>query len=316
MTIGIAAFGPGAGQAVFRALHVAEAAGTGSIGGFAAYAVLDAEGRLWRADTQRGGTATLFIDGETTGGPPPAHIAAAPYAAVISSGPDRPAPLSMFLAAEPGIGLVTGHRLPNTPGPDGRALNQSVLAAMRAGRTALEALHDVLDPLPAADAGMIALGPGAGMAALNSALVAARPDVGSARRVAPDGAAAVEVLHNAIHPVGSLAGLVADVAFEAMYPPRPEIGEIVVRAGCPVVSCAEHRVLVDGNLVAHRIETPLAPTGHDPQNCAAIYLGSAVIGPGGVLGYTFVEPNAMVAEGKIVTLSGQSEFRIPFAGAE
>ena len=83
MTIGIGAAGPNAGLAVFRALAAAEAVGHGAIGGFAVFAVLTADGRVIRAETQRGGSATLFTDGETTGGPPPPEVASARFAAVV-----------------------------------------------------------------------------------------------------------------------------------------------------------------------------------------------------------------------------------------
>ena len=110
MTIGIAARGPNAGLAIYRSLRAAERVGSGSIGGFATFAVITADGKLLRYETQRGGTSTLFIEGEITGTDPPPEVAAATRAAVISSGPDRPAPES-FLCADPLAGLVTGHRI-------------------------------------------------------------------------------------------------------------------------------------------------------------------------------------------------------------
>ena len=125
MTIGIGAIGPNAGLAVFKGLQAAERVGTGSIGGFAVFAAISEDGPLFMSETQRGGTATLFTAGETSGVLPPSEIAAAPYAAVMSSGPDRPAPLSQFLAADPAIGLVTGHRLPNARGARRRRIKQS-----------------------------------------------------------------------------------------------------------------------------------------------------------------------------------------------
>ena len=204
MTIGIGAAGPNAGLAVFRALAAAEAVGHGAIGGFAVFAVLTADGRVIRAETQRGGSATLFTDGETTGGPPPPEVASARFAALMSSGPDRPAPLSQFLAASE-AGLVTGHRLPNMPGSDGRPVNEAVLSAMAEGLSAEQSLQRVLNADPDADAGMIALGPSRGIAALNSSLVAARPDLGTATRASKE--AAVCVLHNAIRPAADLAPL-------------------------------------------------------------------------------------------------------------
>src|SRR5690606_7545797 len=239
MTIGIGAAGPNAGLAVFKALAAAEAVGAGAIGGFAVFAALTGNGRLFRAETQRGGSATLFTEGETTGTAPPPEIAAAPFAALMSSGPDRPAPLAQFLAASES-GLVTGHRLPNTPGADGRAVNEAVLAAMAAGRSAEQSLSLVLEKDPDVDAGMIALGPERGLFALNSRLVAARPDLGGATLVSGD--AAVAVLHNAIRPATELAPLVAAVALGIMAPPHLIAGHAVVRAGTPVALANAHCV--------------------------------------------------------------------------
>jgi len=313
VTIGIGAAGPNAGLAVFRALAAAEAVGTGAVGGFAVFAALTADGRLHRAETQRGGSATLFTEGETTGIAPPPEIAAAPFAALMSSGPDRPAPLAQFLAASDS-GLVTGHRLPNTPGPDDRPVNEAVLAAMAGGRRAEQALALVLDRDPDIDAGMIALGPGRGLAALNSRRVAARPDLGGATRVAGD--CAVAVLHNAIHPAAELAPLVAAVALEILAPPHVIAGHAVLRSGTPLALADAHRVTLDPDGIATLVETTDARILSGRHVCAAIYLGASVVQGGIILGQTVMEPNVLVENGRILRLSGQQEIRIPFARPE
>src|SRR3546814_12745762 len=69
MTIGIAVSGPLAGLAAFRALSAVERVGRGDIGGFASFVAISGAGGLLTADTQRGGTATLF---GAKGTPPPA----------------------------------------------------------------------------------------------------------------------------------------------------------------------------------------------------------------------------------------------------
>lgn len=313
MTIGIGAAGPNAGLAVFRALVAAEAVGSGAIGGFAVFAALTADGKLFRAETQRGGTATLFTEGETTGTPPPAQVATAPFAALMSSGPDRPEPLSQFLAASEN-GLVTGHRLPNTPGPDGRPVNEAVLLAMAEGRSAEEALDLVLERAPQSDAGMIALGPDRGLAARNSRLVAARPDLGSATFNVEG--ASVAVLHNAITPAAELAPLVAAVALGVMAPPHAIAGHAVVRAGTPLVGGDAHRLILGPDGAATRIETADRRILSGRHVCAAIYLGAAVVKEGTLLGRTVMEPNVVVEDGRILRLSGQDEVRIPYAPAE
>ena len=311
MTIGIGATGPNAGLAVWRALAVAERVAEGSIGGFAAFAAIGEAGTLLCAETQRGGSRTLFTEGETTGVAPPPEVATARYAAVISSGPDRPDPLAQFLAADPAVGLVTGHRLPNTKGSDGVALNQSVLSAMAGGLQAADALERVLSGNETADAGMIALGPDRGIAARNSALVATRPDLGAASQDDGHGAA-VKILHNAISPTASLAPLLADIAMAVLAPVPVPAGHIIVNAGTPLVLGHAHRLLVDETDTALRIETsdPGILTGR--HVCAAVYLGAVVHRAGSDVGRTIVEPNVLVENGHVVRMSGRSEFRIPY----
>src|SRR3546814_1161836 len=62
-----------------------------------------------------------------------------------------------FTPAEAAVGMVTGHRLPNTPGVDGRPLNLAVLARLQQGETPRQAVEEVLAANPEADAGLIAL---------------------------------------------------------------------------------------------------------------------------------------------------------------
>jgi hypothetical protein len=310
MTIGIGAMGPNAGLAILRALAAAEAVGSGAIGGFAVFAALTADGRVLRAETQRGGTATLFTDGESTGTTPPPEFAAAPFAALMSSGPDRPTPLSQFLAASQ-AGLVTGHRLPNTPGPDGRPVNEAVLADLASGIGAEQALAHVFDGDPEVDAGMIALGPGCGIAARNSRRVAARPDLGIAQMAAGD--VAVCVLHNAIRPSAELAPLVAAVAFEVLAPPHLVAGHAIVRAGTPLALAEAHRLTIGPDGVATLIETTDTRILSGRHTCAAIYLGADVVQDGVSLGRTIMEPNVLVENGHVLRLSGQPEVRIPYA---
>lgn len=309
MTIGIAAVGPNAGRAVFEALAAIERVGTGAIGGFAVFAALTRDGTLHRAETQRGGTRTLFTNGETTGGPPPQELAAATMAGLISSGPDRPAPLAQFLPAEPGIGLVTGHRLPNAAGVTGAPVNLAVMELMRAGRSAAEAVDAVLEADPQADAGLIAVDWRGGLHARNSARVMRRPDIGHARREARG--AAVEVLHNAIHPHGPLAALAAEIAM-AVLDPMPATGIVTVRSGTPLVAGEESRVQVGPDSIAERVEVTDHRLLQGRHNCAAVYLGAKVMRGSECLGVTLYEPNVVVVDGRIVSLSGQTEVAISY----
>lgn len=316
MTIGIAAYGPRAGLAVFRALAAIEKVATGSIGGYAAFAAIDAGGSLYRAETQRGGTSTLFVSGEHTGVVPPPPLSDALIAGVMSSGPDRPAPLSQYVPAEPGIGLVTGHRLPNAAGITGRAVNLEVLDCLKRGSSAREAVEEVLHADPDADAGVIAVDHHGGVFGCNSRRVDRRPDLGHARRENAAAGAVIEVLHNAILPVSSVAALAADIGLDVMAPGHACTGELVVRAGVPVVAGKQNRVLVDGAGEAKRIETTDHRILQGRHNCAAVYLGAMVVADGRLLGHTVVEPNVIVEKGHVVTLNGLPEMRIGYRAGE
>jgi hypothetical protein len=307
MTIGIIAFGPRAGVAVFKALRAVERVGRGSIGGYASFVAVTADAVL-RYETQRGGTLTLFTAGETTGVEPDAALEAARLACVMSSGPDRPEPLAQFTPAAAGVGLMTGHRLPNMPGADGVPLNTKVLELMCAGVEPGEAVDRVLDANPNADAGLIAGSLDGVVYARNSARVQSRPDLGQARRVA--GKAVVEVLHNAIHPVAPLADLAAEIALDIMLRRDDPDAEMIVRTGTPVVAGPDDRVLVNANLEAVEIHTSDARLASGRWNCAAIYLGARVVRDGRILGTTLIEPNMIVENGKLVSMSGQHEVRI------
>jgi uncharacterized protein DUF6963 len=312
VTIGIGAFGPRAGLAVYQALRVAERVGRGAIGGFVTYAAITADGRLLRAETQRGGGSTLFTDGETTGVEPPEEVANAIAAGVISSGPDRPAPLTQFLPSDGAAGLVTGHRLPNARNAGGQPINEEILALLRSGRTAREAVDAVLDRNANSDTGIIAVDRSGQVYSRNTARVLRRPDLGHARREHGSPKAVVEVLHNAIRPYPVVAALAADVALATMVGEPKEIGRVMVSAGCPVALGPEDAVLVDDDLSATKVVTtdPLLVSGR--QVCAAIYLHSKVVKGGRVIGRTMFEPITSVVDGRITEMSGQKTLRISF----
>ena len=186
MTIGVAAAGAQAGAAVFDAVLGAELLGRGAIGGFVVFAVLDEQGRLQYRTTQRGGVTALDL---------PASWRDARVAAVISSGPDRPEPLTQFLAGADGLGLITGHRLPNQPGADGRPLNRMALDLMAEGAPPQQAVDAVLAAHPEWDAGLIALHAQDGLGLGNSARAARRDDLGAFQRQGQQGRGAAAQLH-------------------------------------------------------------------------------------------------------------------------
>ncbi len=206
MTIGIGAFGRRAGAAVLAAWEEAERRATGSLHGFAVFTVLDEDGRPITVTCQRGGLATLrarpdaqrdLLD----------RMAEAAVAGVITSGPDRPEPLTQFLAAGP-AGLVTGHRLPNLPTAEGVPANRAALALLEKGLPPRHAAEAVLDGNPDLDAGLIAV-TRSGVGLANSAHVAGRDDLGKALILAEDRRYGLGLLHNSITPIEGLAEAVA-----------------------------------------------------------------------------------------------------------
>jgi len=204
MTIGIGAFGRGAGAAILAAWAEAEARAAGDLHGFAVFTVLDTTGEPISLECQRGGLTTIR---DATGAETLARMAEATVAGVITSGPDRPEPLSQFLAAGR-AGLVTGHRLPNLATVAGPAANRAALALIDEGRTPGQAVETVLAANPEIDAGLIAV-TRYGLGAANSAHVRTRADLGEALVLAEGRRYGLALLHNSIAPVDGLAAAVA-----------------------------------------------------------------------------------------------------------
>jgi len=312
MTIAIGAYGPRAGQAVYESLRAAERVGTGSLGGFASFAAITADGRLIRAETQRGGAGTLFTAGERTGVAPPSDIADAIAAAVIASGPDRPEPLAQFVPADGRVGLVTGHRLPQSTGIDGRPLNVATFEGLRAGLSSETAIAHVLDANPEADAGLLAVDLKGDVAASNSARVRRRHDFGLAHRESKAHNARVAVLQNSVKPYPSLANLIADIALDVIMGEPASNGTIVVKAGTTVKLGSEALIEVDAGLVAARLVTtdPLVMKG--AHICAPIYAGSPIYRAGQLIGYSRLEPIIELMDGRIMSLIGPSSLHIDY----
>lgn len=312
MTIGIGAFGPNAGKAVFDALRAAERAGHGAIGGFATFTVISADGRGLCSATQRGGTLTLFTDGETTGVEPPPEFASARIAGVISSGPDRPAPLEKFIPVDPAVGLVSGHRIPPTTGAKGVPMNAEVLELMRAGMAAPEAVRRVIEAAPEADCGLIGIDLSGNIGCLNTARVTRRPDVGVALRTDPETGAGVAVLYNAIRPHQALAEMVAGVAMDTMVAERPPAGWITLVGGTELAMGPENAVHCDAEGRSQRITTTDPAVGERGELGAAVYLASAVYVGGQLVGRTMFEPITTIADGRITAFSGKDSLRMSY----
>ena len=307
MTIGIAAHGPNAGLAVVRALAAVEAVGRGAIGGFVSLVALTADGKVLRAATQEGGSGALLRNGARG---IPGAIGAATTAGLMSSGPDRPEPLSQFTPADAGVGLVTGHRMPNTIGVNGLNLNDEVLALMREGLGPEEAVGRVVAANPEVDAGIIALAPDGRLHAANTQHVARRGDAGQALRGSPEDGAVVAVLHNAIHPHRPLALLAAEVAMDVMQPEDRPDGWITFRQGVRLAPGPANAVDVgaDGAVETIIVENPKFLDG---RWSLGIGYETRVMRGAKPVAVVLYEPYMVVEAGQLCTIDGQTSLSVP-----
>lgn len=296
MTIGIAAFGAGAGRAVLAGLAAVEAVGGGEIRGFGVFRALATDGRMVDAEAQRDGGGALRAALERQG--LLAAAESATVAALISSGPDRPEPLVQFLPGS-AAGLVTGHRLPNTPGPDGVPMNVAALRRLEAGESPAAAVGAVVAASPEIDAGLIAVVPGA-LAVAETRRVLRRNDRGCARLMLAGDAAGVAVLHNAIQPFEGLATLAAGAAraaLEAALPPPPAFR---ILPGTRIEPAAEDGVWLDEDGAVLRV------AGCNPGlaqyrgwTSSAVYLGTPVHVGGRRAGITVGEARCRLDRGLV-----------------
>ena len=312
MTIAIAAAGPHAGRAVFEGLRAAEKIGTQSIGGFVSFVALTRGGEIVRFDTQRGGSSTLFVDGERCGVEPPPPVADASAAALISSGPDRPVPLSQFVTADASGGLVSGHRLPTALSVNGKPMNLEALEHLLAGRTAKEAVDIVVGENPAADCGLIAVDLVGRVHARNSERVIGRPDVHQAEMTLDDPVAKVIALQNAIQPYKIVAEVAVAVAHHVMRGPIVPEEWLSVETGLAVQPGIESAVHCDPDLKAQFVLTTDPTILKGEQSGSAIYLNSAVYRDGKLVGHTVEELLCVLKEGRITSFSGQKRTRLGF----
>lgn len=303
MTIGIGCCGTRAGLAVLKALETAEKVCTGAVGGYAVFAAITKTGDIIRAETQRGGVKKLFAE-------VPFEVIEAPFAAVISSNPDRPEPLSQFVAADVNLGLVTGHRFPQVKNKEGVPLNAAVLERLR-DKSAQEAVSSVLKENPNADAGLMAVSIKNEIGFGNSVRVSRRYDAGSSYRYDEKTHTCVAILHNAIFPKEGIAITMTDVAMTVM---AEEVSSsfFTVRQGVRLELGEINAVIIDSNNVAQKVITTDAQilTGH--HDCAAIYLDALVLRDDKEIGRVWLEPYTVVKEGKILSLDGQAELKVGF----
>lgn len=313
MTIGIAVAGPGAGLAVVRALAAVEKVTRGAIGGFVSFAVITSDRRLLRAETQRGGTSTLFTDGERLGSTPPSQLADAPLAVLMSSGPDRPTPLSQFTPGEADAGLVTGHRLPNVALSGRPSPNIALLTRLRAGEEPETAVPAVLTDYADADTGLIGLDASGRIVLGNTALTDARPDLGSVLVTSQFGS--VGILHNAIYPVHGLAEFAAGVALDCLSPPDRSDFEVTFEAPTPLTLGDDNEALVDANGRILAIQVTQPNWLGERFEGAALNVHAAIRCGDKLLGHAVSEPYCIARNHEIVSMSGGTSARIAVRSA-
>ena len=289
MTIGVAASGRNAGAAVHDAVLAAQMLGSGAIGGFAVFAIMDGAGRVSHRVTQRGGIAELAL---------PESWLRAEFAAAISSGPDRPEPLRQFLPAQDGLGLVTGHRLPNHAGADGRPLNQAVLALMQKGESPQQAIDTVLADNPEVDAGLIALDTMGRLGTGNSRRTQRRFDTGSYCR--NEHGRSLALLHNAIYFAPGNEKAIGELAWAAFGNDDASYCFLRVSPGTLLVAAAKDRIVLDEAGYVASIETANPNLPGLSGRATAICLGAEVWRNGCRVGGIASELIATVQDGRVV----------------
>jgi hypothetical protein len=228
----------------------------------------------------------------------------------MSSGPDRPAPLSQFTPADPAISLITGHRMPNTIGAGGFNLNDEVLNLMRRGSSPFDAVDAVVRANPEVDAGIVALAIDGRMHFADTPYVQRRGDVGRAMIGGPDQGAAVAVLHNAIRPHRPIATLAAEVAMDIMLPEDREDAWITFRRGTPLIAGTANAVNVadDGAVASITVDNPKFLVG---LWSLGIGYETQVFRTKEAPAVMLYEPYMIIQSGRLQTIDGQAQLTVP-----
>jgi hypothetical protein len=272
----------------------AELLGRGAIGGFAVFAILDAQGAVHHRVSQRGGINALDL--------PPEWLQAR-HAAVISSGPDRPEPLVQFVPGVDQVALVTGHRSPHLPGRGGLAVNRLALDRIVAGASPQEAVDATLADNPESDVGLVALDIHGRLGWGNSERVLRRDDRGSCHR--DNGEARIALLHNSIPAHLGLTESVADLAWTCLTGQPLATRLIYLHESVPIRAADRDRVHVrkDGAITAIDSADPLLPSAN--RRGWAIYLGTEVWQDGRRIGLVANELSIEIAQGQVCKPSAQ-----------
>ncbi|XWN23868.1 MAG: hypothetical protein RDA78_09830 [Roseibium sp.] len=238
----------------------------------------------------------------------------APFAALISSGPNRPVPLAQFVAAKPGVGLVTGHRFPQMPADDGIPLNAHVLGAMERGQTPQMAIAEVVDRFPDHDAGFVALSIDGTIAVGNMPAVLLRRDHGCAARTLQNPPVSVATIHNAIHPKRVLADMINDVVLEEMLRHPAADHWIIAAQGIRLAKGERPEIHIDHD---DKVVQMLHPQATRHPDAVPFGLGDQVriIRNGEFVGWLGYEPFMIVKDGVIVTMDGKPSLELPVFGS-
>lgn len=125
---------------------------------------------------------------------------ASPLVGLISSGPNRPEPLSDSVAAEPAVGIVTGHRMPNTGTAEGPLVNSLVIRPIREGADPKSAIDEVIVRRPEMDAGFVAVSIDGNVGLGNTPALLSLGGCGSGVLCAGAGGQRVATTHNSVQP--------------------------------------------------------------------------------------------------------------------
>jgi hypothetical protein len=218
--------------------------------------------------------------------------------------------LSQFVAAAPGVGIVTGHRFPHVSAEDGNALNALILAAMERGSTPQNAIDEVIALHPSYDAGFIALSIDGALGFGDMPAVHRLVHRGAVVRQSADGRQSVATLHNAIHPNEAIAVVANEVVLDDMQRRITPVQTISIAAGTTLSSGAAAEIFVGKDFQVQHITHPSAPLASSEMSFG---LGDRVrvLQLGKPIGWLGLEPFMIVKNGAIVSLDGEQNILIP-----
>jgi len=189
----------------------------------------------------------------------------------------------------------------------GSAPNLRALALLERGVLPETAVAQVLAQDPQSDAGLIALDMAGRIGIGNSALVAARDDLGASILRTHD--LQMGVLHNSIYPHDIIAPLAIATAQDKLAPiDRAEHHSRAI--GLSIHSSAPRRALIldDASGAPARIETPDPNWQIDQYEGAPLMRGDPVIRRNDVIGRIRVEVYGIACAGRIAATRGQELF--------